>query len=123
MNPTVTVNPNGPSLCWSPLQRTANSALHKSVFPITSTHSAASPRPFDDPSSHDMERASNRLGGGRAGAPANFHGIPASRRAGQFSLGGDSVVCEDESNAVAAAIRLLESHQLLQQATYFTHLK
>ena len=93
MNPTVTVNPNGPSLCWSPL-RTANSSLHKSG--VSSSENTTLNKP---------------------GAPYAFQGMSAAKRPAQQTIVGESFAQEDETSAVAAAIRLLESHQLLQQAT------
>jgi hypothetical protein len=116
MNPTVTVNPNGPSLCWSPLQRTTNSALHKSVFSSApcSTHASASPRVVLD----DHDSVGSKVPGvsSKFGTGVGVYGVavPARRPAAQV-VAGDSGSCEDETSAVAAAIRLLESHQLLQQ--------
>ncbi len=51
--------------------------------------------------------------GGKFGTAVGVYGVtvPARRPAAQ-SAAGES---EDETGAVAAAIRLLESHQLLQQ--------
>jgi hypothetical protein len=116
MNPTVTVNPNGPvQWCWSPLQRTTASALggHKGIFSTATTHSGVSPRLFDD-TAHDLERTGNKIGNSRGTV-----GGAAVRRTGTNAISTDSLVSEEETSAVAAAIRLLESHQLLQQAIQF----
>jgi hypothetical protein len=118
MNPTVTVNPNGPSLCWSPLQRATNSALHKSVFSSApcATHASASPRVVLDDMGHDSVGSKMPGMSSKFGTGVGVYGVavPARRPAAQVA-GGDSGSCEDEPSAVAAAIRLLESHQLLQQ--------
>ena len=116
MNPTVTVNP---SLCWSPLQRTTNSALHKSVFSSApcATYASSSPRVVLDDIGHDSVASKVPGMSSKSGTGVGVYGVaavPARRPAAQVAA-GDSTTCEDETSAVAAAIRLLESHQLLQQ--------